>query len=251
MSETNNQPQAEQTVVLVYDADAEQRLPFQVTRRGRLFNVAVIFGPNALKDKTLIEYDRCRDQRISDADAAESTEADAMAVTGKSFAPAVQLFDSTKARGEGYVSTVPDKDKAYAVNNLLLAVEFVTAPTAAADELCPADDGEEGTTHFLRCIFNGQLVTTEHTLRDDPDDLEEFQAIMSRALLVKGTQFGQTDQRIPSRAVRLGALYDKAKLEVKGYAGRVPLHHKQLVVHQHFKGGQKALVGNSNGSPRP
>jgi hypothetical protein len=77
-----------------------------------------------------------------------------------------------------------------------------------------------------------------------PEEVAEFQSLMSRALIVRGTQFGQTDQRIPSKAKALGALYDRVKLGTAGYAGRVPLHHKMAVVLRHFRAQQKATAGN-------
>lgn len=244
MSETHT-PNTETTGVLLYDADAAQRVPFQTQRKSKWYQVQHIFS--AIKDKDIIEYERRRDMRISEADVTESNEDDARAVSGKSFEPAVNYWNTTGARAEGYAGNISDRDKAYAVSNRLFAADFITAPTATADELCP-DDDEEGRTHYLRCLFDGHVVVTEHTLGDSADDVDEYLAIMNRQLLVRGTQFGETDQRIPSRAVRLGALYDKAKLSVRGYVRRVPLHHKMLVVHQHFKAQQKATAGNSQGS---
>jgi hypothetical protein len=237
--ENNSAPSPEP---LFYDSDAEQRMGFQTERKGRLFNVCHIFGP--LKDEAVIEYERGRDQRISDAESSESNDQDAMAVTSRSFQAAVRYWDSTGARAEGYAGSVSSRDKAFAVQNLLFAVEFDSLPLATADELCP-DEDDESSTHRLRCLFDGGLIVTEHTMRaGTPDEVAEFQSLMSRALIVRGTQFGQTDQRIPSKAKALGALYDRVKLGTAGYAGRVPLHHKMAVVLRHFRAQQKATAGN-------
>ena len=226
----------------VYDADTEQRLAFQTERRGKLYNVVHVFG--AVRDEAVIAYERGRDQRISDAESGESNEQDAMAVTSKSFQAAVAYWNTTATRAEGYAGSVSDKDKAFAIQNLLFAVEFDTLPLAPGDELCP-DEDEESSTHMLRCLFDGRLVTTEHTLRPGkPEEVAEFQSMTSRALLVRGTQFGQTDQRIPSKAKRLGELYDTVKVSCEGYAGRVPLHHKMAVVLRHFRAQQRATEGN-------
>ena len=226
----------------VYDADREQRLPFMTERRGKLYNVVHVFGP--VRDEDVVAFERGRDQRISDAEANESNEQDAMAVTSKSFQAAVAYWDSTGARAEGYAGAVSDKDKAFAVQNLLFAVEFDSLPLAAGDELCPAED-EDSSVYMLRCMYAGKIVKTEHVLRPGtPSEVAEFQSMMSRALLVRGTQFGQMDQRIPSKAKRLGELYDRVKVKSDGYAGRTPLHHKMAVVLRHFRAQQKTTEGN-------
>jgi hypothetical protein len=233
----------EETAVVIYDADAEQRVPFQTERKGKLYSVVHVFGP--VTDEAVIQYERGRDQRISDAETGESNEQDVMAVTSRSFQAAIAYWDSTGTRAEGYAGEVSAKDKAFAVQNILFAVEFDALSLAAADELCPDDEDDDTSTYKLRCMFDGQLLTTEHTLRaGTADEVAEFQSMMSRALLVRGTHFGQTDQRIPSKARRLGVLYDKVKVTSAGYAGRVPIHHKMAVVLRHFRAQQKSTAGN-------
>lgn len=228
---------------VLYDVTAEQRMPFQTERKGVMYNVAHIFG--AIKDEDVMEYERRRDQRISDADTSETDDQSAMAVSGSSFEAAVNYWNTTGARAEGYASTISEKDKAYAVQTLLFGVEWLPLPSATADEACPPDD-EDTSTHRLRCMFNGQIITCEHTLNPPtPEQLSEFQRKMSRAVITQGTQFGQTDQRIPSRARYLGDLYEQVKLEAKGYAGRIPLHHKMAVVLRHFRTQQKVVAGNA------
>src|SRR4051794_27818478 len=76
-----------------YDADAEQRAPFQTERKGKLYSVVHVFGP--ITDEAVIQYERGRDQRISDAETGESNEQDAMAVTSRSFQAAIAYWDST------------------------------------------------------------------------------------------------------------------------------------------------------------
>jgi hypothetical protein len=71
--------------------------------------------------------------------------------------------------------------------------------------------------------------------------MTDYRKLMGRALVVKGAQFGKQDQRIPSRALGLGRLYDRVKEQANGYVGRVPLHHKMAVVIGHFKGEEESL----------
>ncbi|HEX8500803.1 MAG TPA: hypothetical protein VF659_09440 [Pyrinomonadaceae bacterium] len=233
---------------VVFDADAEQRYEFQ-TRRGNLFYpVAHIFG--GVNDELLIEMDRARDVRLTDADATETDDDDARAINSSSAVViAVDYWNSSGARGENYAGKVADKDKSYAVHNLLLAVEVIAPKTSTASGPCPDDD--EPLTYNLRCLFGGQECVTTHVIRDNPDDFEAYQQIMSRALLVRGTRFGETDQRIPSRMNRLAALYDLIHVSHENYAGRIPKHHKMAVVQFHFRQLQKQHAGNSTALPQP
>lgn len=247
MSEANAPTPPAAPAPVLYDCDAEQRMPFQTERRGRLYNVAHVFGP--VKDEAVLAFEVRRNQRISDAEANEADDPEARAMSGSAFEAALKFWEENGARAEGYAGEVSAKDKAFAVQSLLFAVEFEKLPDAADGELCPADD--DSSTHRLRCLFDGKLVVTEHTLRAaSTEEIADFQALMSRTLLVQGTQFGQTDFRVPSRARALGQLYDRVKVEARGYAGRVPLYHKMAVALRHFRAEQKALVGNATASSR-
>ncbi len=230
------------TPATLYDAEAEQKMSFQTERKGRMYSVTHIFGP--IKDDKVIAYERTRDQRITDAETSESDTKDAMAITSKGYAAAIEYWNNTDTKTEGYAGKVSDKDKAFAVQNLLFAVEFEELPLATGEELCPEEDDDTSTLK-LRCLFDGQVVTTSATLRAaTPGEISDFQILMSRTLLVQGTQFGQRDQRIPSKAKRLGELFDLVKVSVTGYAGRVPLHHKMAFALRHFRAEQKASTGN-------
>src|SRR5262249_50985608 len=139
---------------------------------------------------------------------------------------------------------VSDRDKAFAVQTLLFGVEFENLPLARANELCP-EDGDENSSYVLRCLFNGYECYTQATLKPaTSEQIAEFESLMSRALLVQGTRFGQRDQRIPAKAKRLGEMFDLLKVSVSGYADRVPLHHKTAFALRHLRSEQKALTGN-------
>jgi hypothetical protein len=256
MNEDQSQQEDTKTAVLIYDADAPQRVPMQTERRGKLYKVT--HRIDAIKRESILEYERALQVRLTDADTGESDEQDARAVTSNTFAAAQDFYDKvSNAPAEGYTFKNPaawkeelsKSDKGYVVNGILLAVEFRELPLASESEACPAED-EDTSTYHMRCIFNGQLVDLEHTLRaPSAEDLTTYTGIMGRQLLVQGTQFGQTDQRIPSRALALEVLYDRLKMQAKGYADRVPIHHKKAVVQRHFKKIQKATTKNESGSP--
>lgn len=257
MLQDPNQPQGTQVIVR-YDADASQRLPLKVERRGKLYSVAHIIEP--IQDGHIIELERSKDMRLSEADSNETNDSDATAVSGKMFEPAVELWDKVSTGVEKYALKHPDGewkkeiaagDKSFAILGVALSYQFVSLPVATADEECPPDD-DDTSTYIMRAMFDGQVVELRHAMRRaTPAEMSDFEALMSRTLLVNGTQFGETDQRIPSRARRLGELYRQAKVEAIGYAGRVPLHHQMAVALRHFRAQRKIDAGNSQGSPRP
>lgn len=262
---TDNQPQInsqEQEGAMpapkLYDADAQQRLPLKVERKGKLYSVSHFI--EAISDGDIILLERSKDMRMSEADANETDESDATAVSGKMFGPAIELWEKRASRVEGYAlngseddewkTKIAVGDKSFAILGVALAYQFKSLPVATADELCPPDD-DDTSTYLMRAMFDGEVVELRHVLRRaTPDEMADFESLMSRTLLVQGTQFGATDQRIPSRARRLGELYRQAQIETGGYAGRVPLHHQMAVALRHFRAQRKIDAGNSQGSPR-
>jgi len=225
----------------LYDAAAQQRLAFKVERRGKLYGVIHVVDP--ILEDDIIAYERSRDVRLSDADSSESDAQDALAMTSKTSDAAVTLWDTRVPKVENYALKHPEGDwqkeiavgdKVFAINQVL-AIEFVPLPVASTDEACPPDD-DDTSAYPMRALFNGSPVNLKHTLRRaTPEEITEFNGLMSRALLVQGTAFGQTDQRIPSRAKGLGKLYRQCKVEAEGYTERVPLHHQMAVALRHFR----------------
>jgi hypothetical protein len=229
----------------IYDTDVEQKMRFHTERRGVMYPVAHIFGSEALKDESILEYERARDQRLTDADVAEADDANAVALTNQSYNAALKFSEKYCLRKEGYAGKSSAKDNAFAVQNLLLGAEFEELPIATADQVCPEDD-DDTSTYRLRCLSpEGVLMTTEHVMRPaNSDEISEAQVLLSRTLLVQGTKFGQRDQRIPSKAKRWAELYDLMKVSTSRYARKIPLHHKVQVAQRHLKSEQKAITGN-------
>jgi hypothetical protein len=236
---------------LVYDADAQQRVPFKAERSGKLYKVTHFI--NAITDDDIMQFERSKQIRLSEADSNETDEADVTAISSTLFAPALELWDKRVDSVENYSfknaeqwrQELAEGDKAFAINGVVLAVQFVSLPVASGDEACPAED-DDTSTYIMKAVFNGQVVTLRHVLRRaKPDEMTKFQGLMSRVHLVQGTQFGETDQRIPSRAKGLGELYRQVKQEAQGYAGRIPLHHQMLLALRHFRAQHKFDASNS------
>lgn len=228
---------------LLYDASAEQIVKFHTERRGKLYPVAHVFKAGALLEEPILEYERAKDQRISDAEVSEVDNRDAFAITGQAFKAALLFAKKNLDHTEGYSGQPSEKDLVFAVNQLLGA-EFDELPLAMGDDLCPEED-DENSTYRLKCASNGTIIVTTHEMRAaTKDEISESQALLSRVLVVQGTKLGQKDQRIPSKAKRWGELYDLMKVSAIGYADKVPLHHKMLVAQRHLKSEQKAITGN-------
>ena len=230
----------------LYDADAEQRMPFQTERRvageAKLFNVVHIYGP--IVDDAVFEYERRRSQTIGEVGDEEIDQTGGTAIESKKGAEAaIHYFDSNNTKSEGYAGAVSARDKIYSVTNLLFSLEFDELPMASGDELCPEED-DGNSTYTGRCIFAGSVVPVGATLRPaSTTELSEYARLMSRTIMVRGQQFGKQDLIIPSRAKRLCELFDLMKISVDGYAGRVPAHHKMAYAVRHLKSEQK-LTGN-------
>jgi hypothetical protein len=232
----------------LYDANAEQTIRFHTERRGTLYPVAHIFGTDALKHDSILEYERAKDQRLSDADLVETDERDATAISGQSYEAAIAFASKHLARTEGYAGAPSEKDRVFAVSQLFGA-EFDELPMAMGDELCP-EETDDNSTYRLKCRSpRGDIMVTTHELRAaTKEEISESVALQSRVLIVKGTQFGQKDQRIPSKAKRWAELYYQMKVATTGYADKVPLHHAMAVAQRHLKSEQKAITGNSPAS---
>lgn len=228
---------------ILYDTNAEQRVQFHTERRGVMYPVAHIFGAGALKDEAILEYERAKDQRLTDTEITEADDRDAMAIVGQSFRAALVYYDKNCDRAEGYAGKVSEKDKVYAVNQLF-GTGFDELPLAMGDQLCPEED-DDSSTYRMKCAPNGKLLITKHEMRAaSSEEVSESVALASRTLLVQGTKFGQKDQRIPSKAKRWGELYDLMKIKAVGYVDKIPLHHKMSVVQRHLKSEQKSITGN-------
>lgn len=225
----------------LYNADASQRVLFQTERQGRMYNVVHIFGP--LVDEKLLDYERSKNQRLSEAGATESDDEDATAVTSTGFSAAVNYWNNNQTSAEGYAGKVSIRDKAFAVG-LLFGLEFESLRVATAEELCP-EEGDGESTYVARCLFDGYEVYISATMKAaTPNQIEQFESLQSRTLLVKGTRYGQRDQRIPAKAKQLAEIFDQMVIKTEGYGGRVPLHHKAAFALRHLRAEQKAVTGN-------
>lgn len=228
---------------LLYDADANQRVPFRIDNEGETVEVAFILGPQT--DEAIAEYDRLTNERYLAADEEESGDRNAMETTDESFGAAVWLLNDRLLDAEGFGAegeTKPenwkelvfddDRDRAAVIDDAYLAAQVVPAPLAKKGKRLPWSRPARKAVVNVLALFNGHQVrlTHERTAVPTSNQITEFRSIRKSRYLVQGTKLGQGEIRVPPKARRLAALYDQLGYETTGYAGRVPLHHKALVV---------------------
>lgn len=226
---------------ILYDADADQRLPFLLEEDGVAYEVGYVLGPP--KDSALVEYDRLLEQRMLAADEAEAGVRDAVEQTDNSFEAALWLFNDRLKAVDGFgepgdelpanwrdlIGT--DLDKA-AVVDQYLAADVAPTPLAKKGARRGWKAPSAACTIHLRAVFEGYQLSLKHERQTAPtaDQVGTFKAIMKRSWLVGGTKLGTGEALMPPKGERLGALYDQIGYRATGYQGRVPLHHKRRVV---------------------
>ena len=226
----------------LYNADANQKIPMRIEDGEFVYEVNYIMGPQ--KDEALAEYDRRCDRRFASADAKEAGERNALESTDDSFGAALWLFNDRLVDVDGFGEPGEEKpenwreligtdlDKAAVIDSAYLAADIAPARLKEGKRHGWGVARQEASVIPVRALFEGYELTLTHERSQivTADQLAEFKSIMKHRFLVEGSRRGKTDTRIPPKAKRLGALYDRLGYVASGYEGRVPLHHKMLVV---------------------
>lgn len=230
-----------------YDADAEQTFRFLLKLSKRGVGSAQIEAAHRLaplSDDLYVEFEKKRDLRISAADDGMDTKTNAL------FASA-WLYDQLYREHAPAQLKLSDSIKSGVVQDGLLVTAFVEPPLITAEEalsmglLDTEGEGEGSDTLKLRCIFDGREIVTEHDMASpSAAQLKRYNDLMTRAKLVEGEQLGRRETKLPPKAKALGKLYDELCESSRGYAGRVPLHHKVEVVTRHLSTEQERVEGN-------
>lgn len=241
--------------VVLYDATRPQRIPLMVEHDGEMFQLA--FTLDAQTDQSLIEYDRLCDRRLFQASKQETGERNAVASTDETFGAAVWLFNDRALSAEGFdvddlpenwKDSIADADKAAVIDDAYLAAQIVSAPIAKPGKKLPLGYRQQATmaTVHVRALFEGHELELAHQLKaPTADQLSRYKSIQKERILVQGTHLHSGETRIPPKFRKYGELYDQIKEHVTGYANdKVPLHHKVLVVIDHFSKQIEATTKN-------
>lgn len=208
---------------LFYVADEPQRVPMAIVVGGERYDVAFNFKP--LQDDAAIGLadDELTSPKIFERhiDSAEGFEDEA----GNAFAPA------------DLAELVPVEDQQYAVDGALLGTHLLAAP--AANRKLNLRNPPVTSKYKLLAWFNGQEVMTEHVLANESQEVRRVWG--SLELRTFPITFG--DIQIRSYARGLVTLYDALVESSEGYVGRVPAHHKMIVITAHLRGRREILLG--------
>jgi hypothetical protein len=246
----------EESQAPLYDADAEQRIPFIVEADDDT-EVTVVFVVGAQSNDLLEEYDRRRNLRLVEADKKETGGQAASGRKSDAFRASLWLFDQVVNSVEGFADSeegdmpstwkeaISDDDKVTVIDAAYLACEAVAPKPAAPGTRVPWNYKDRPKTVRMRALFSGYQVELAHVLkRASAEQLSEFRSIMSQGYLVQGAMIHKGETLIPPRARKLSILYDQLKESTTGYAGRVPLHHKVEAVLNHLSPSLRAVTKN-------
>lgn len=258
MSQVNtNDGRTPETVVL-YDADAIQRIPLRVETDEGYGEVVHLVGP--LDDEPIKAFDIRREVKLGQAEQKNAVETKSLTLDA-----ATELYDElTATPPEGYgeegeetpenwKEIIGADEKQFVIEDVLLAAEVIT--NAATKKLKRIGWGAQRrpSSVQLRCYFSGEQLVTEHFPREPKPSaaaITEFNAIRSSVWLVQGTKLGKGDTQIPPKMARYAKLYDVVfdQGRARGYKGRVPMHHKSVVIQHYMGGALEVQEKNSNAS---
>jgi hypothetical protein len=244
--------------VILYDADAQQRIPFLIEYSGE--QVEVVFVLDAQTDAALIAYDKQVDRRLVQADRQETGERNALETVDKSFEASVWLFKDRALSAEGFGAPgddlpdrwqtndeiMDDEERAAVIDSAYLAAQVMPLPIASPGKRLPLSrDKTAPSTIRLKALFEGnELILTHQMKQPTADQIATFKSIQKERWIVQGTHLNKGESRIPPKLQKLGALYKQLIEQTTGYKGRAPLHHQMLVVSDHLSREVEAVRKN-------
>src|SRR5687767_2657169 len=95
-------PKTEAAAPILYDADANQRIPAMIEHQGEMFEVAFVLDKQT--DDAIAEYNKQCDVRLVQADQKETGERNALESIDKSFEAATWLFNDRALSAEGFAT---------------------------------------------------------------------------------------------------------------------------------------------------
>ena len=211
------QEKTNKDLTVLYDADAEkQTLRYKFEHRKKLFPVEHTF--RSPTDSELFEYERRRNVRMREASREELGER-GVAMNSDATEAAVWLWDKLIISVSGYKDSpdwktkTPKTHKEYSITKGLLMCEVYkpVVSDAETDEFFDFDiESSEGADINLKCYFGRNELETSHVLQyPTAKQINKYNSLMQTSYQVRGSRLGSSDIRIPSKAKKLGSLYDE------------------------------------------
>ncbi len=230
----------------LYDADQSQEVPLLVETEAGEVKVVHVIAP--FTDKLLAEFDEARQVAVIGDSRQTGTETHtataAVRLWDKACLTVRGYGDSDEDLPEDWREQVPVEDKIAVMDHILTCV--------TVEKESPDDGGASGASDGGRAAwganrsrsvqtesyFNDEIVLTSHTLRaKTAQDYAEYERINRLMFENQRSGLRKKSERLavfPATMRGKAALYDKVVLSASSYAGRVPLHHKAVVIDAYF-----------------
>lgn len=213
----------------LYDADARQHVPLTIQLGDERFDVVLITGPHA--DSHFRHYAELCGRASDQNDAARNYSAAfgaGLEATGWLFDTLAEdiegIGEEGEERPEDWKSIFGASDKLAVIDGAVFALTPLPAGIAGK-RASWRQDLHNLTTRF-EAVFDGHRVTVSHTLRKaDSATYRDYMGLVASARGARG---------LDGLTVKLAAHYDALHVSHEGYQGRVPLHHKAIVLNEHL-----------------
>lgn len=210
----------------LYDGNAVQRIPLEITEGGERFETAHKVAP--VTDAIFLEfvdqpdYGEGASERGSDTDYAEHIQNELKKALTWLWKKIVKSIENIEVDDDSDFRDAIDAAEVEAVVSAVLNVGIVrpVALTTAARSLSAK------ATVAIRtdALFNGKITQQTHTLHRKTDEhRKRYDLIFSN------------DAKSSDRARRKGELYDSLVVKTEGFKGKVPLRFKTQVIDYHFE----------------
>lgn len=229
--EVKKSEKSKENETILYDADAVQTIPLEITKGIKTYDVAHVLRP--LSDERFFRLD---------AEVLETSRR-SETLSSQIYEPKQNLWRELAEKRVGYAENPNWREKTHQSDTVqaisaLLFSEAVKASDTIEDELLNDD---ELTPVHLKCRFNSGFVETVHNFREETKD--EFDIFFS---IITGSprkdKLASAKKRNPAR--EFAELYDVVCVSAEGYARRVPAWHKMVAARAFFE-GQFTRLGKS------
>ena len=212
-----------------YDADAEQRIELPVPHKNKTVKVFHILRGAA--DAEIIEYNKKRKVRAEYVN-------DQMSIKNNAVEADVWLWDKIAIGRERYQENENWREATATMHKISAINAYLTARVKPQDDESVLDeeiivsDTDADFSIELQAFFGGELITVRHDLSSpNAAQVTEFAKLDVKP---PSTSKNGTIRFLTEKIEEKAKFYDSLLVEAHGYAGRVPILHKLVVINEVF-----------------
>lgn len=216
-----------ETAVMLYDGNAPQRIPLEITEGSERFETAHNVGP--VTDPIFLEFVDSVDPTI-DIDEMNQALSESVNQLWRKVIKSVENIEVEA--GTDYRDEI-GKDEIETVINSLMGVHPIqpTEATSAIRKL----SSKATVTVRTQALFSGKLLDQTHILKRKSDEhRKKYERIYSGI----SDDDGKAKQSV--RAKAKAELYDELSVSTDGFKGKVPMRFKTVVIDYYFEPGSSA-----------